>query len=232
MKKNIKIGFSLAEILIALAIVSVIATMGFSIAKKGIADAYQDYFYTGYQGLNTAIATANHDYYGVDKKNDYLKHIINTLNLSKTNDCESDDYITSGECYTAPNYIKYKIENSENYDSFKIIMQVPSVKTNEIQKNYRLVRLSCENGKLKPENFPSSYSDTNKHYVNLATRKDLLAFICISEPGIIIDYCDESEENCKYEVSEPTKKIDSYNDLNPESCLQIKMINPKYYNIN
>ena len=58
MKKLTQKGFSLAEILIALAIISVISTLGFSIAKKGIEDAYQGYFYTGYNGLYTALSIA------------------------------------------------------------------------------------------------------------------------------------------------------------------------------
>ena len=58
MKKFLEKGFSLSEILIALAIISVIATMGFSIAQKGIANAYQGYYYTGYLGMNTALNIA------------------------------------------------------------------------------------------------------------------------------------------------------------------------------
>ena len=54
MKK--KFGFSLAELLIALAIVSVIAVMATNISKKGIENAYNAFFYTGYKNLYDAIA--------------------------------------------------------------------------------------------------------------------------------------------------------------------------------
>ncbi len=57
--KKFKTGFSLAEVLIALAIVSVIATMGFSIAKRGIERSYDMYIYTGYKSLVDAIAYVN-----------------------------------------------------------------------------------------------------------------------------------------------------------------------------
>lgn len=57
--KKFRTGFSLAEILIVLAIVSVIATMGFSIAKRGIERAYDMFIYTGYDSLNDAIAFVN-----------------------------------------------------------------------------------------------------------------------------------------------------------------------------
>ena len=63
MNKKVKSGFSLAEVLIALAIISVIATMGFSIAKKGIANAYQGYYYAGYQGMDSAIKIAVKEIY-------------------------------------------------------------------------------------------------------------------------------------------------------------------------
>lgn len=59
MMKKLKKGFSLAEVLIVLAIVSVIATMGFSIAKRGIERAYEGFIYTGYDSLNDAIAYVN-----------------------------------------------------------------------------------------------------------------------------------------------------------------------------
>ena len=51
-------AFSLAEILVVVAILSVIAIFGFKIAGDGIDRAYNDYIYTGYEGLNVAIKAA------------------------------------------------------------------------------------------------------------------------------------------------------------------------------
>lgn len=59
MKNFIKKGFSLSEILIALGIVSVVAVMGFSIAKRGIDRAYDMYIYTGYKTLVDSVAYLN-----------------------------------------------------------------------------------------------------------------------------------------------------------------------------
>ena len=87
MNKIVKNAFSIAEILISLTIVSIVASMGFSIAKKGIADAYQGYFYTGYVGLDTALKIAKNDVYDspiskfanlqeYDKPNKFKEHFI------------------------------------------------------------------------------------------------------------------------------------------------------------
>ena len=59
MKKNKK-GFSLAEILLTLGIIAVIATLGFTATKKSIDNAYNLYIYTGYKGLTDAIFNANY----------------------------------------------------------------------------------------------------------------------------------------------------------------------------
>jgi prepilin-type N-terminal cleavage/methylation domain-containing protein len=57
--KRFKTGFSLAEVLLTLAIVSIIATIGFTMSRKGIEKAYNGYIYNGYNSLTIAIAEAN-----------------------------------------------------------------------------------------------------------------------------------------------------------------------------
>ena len=58
MKKNIKLGFSLAEVLISVGIISVIATLGLPIAQKNIDQAYNKYVYTGAEALSLALEDA------------------------------------------------------------------------------------------------------------------------------------------------------------------------------
>ena len=56
---SFKKGFSLAELLIAMSIIAVIATMGFTISKQGVENAYNLYWYTGYKGIQDAISGAS-----------------------------------------------------------------------------------------------------------------------------------------------------------------------------
>ncbi|MBQ7126551.1 prepilin-type N-terminal cleavage/methylation domain-containing protein, partial [bacterium] len=51
-----KFGFSLMELLLVMAIIAVILSIAFSVTKKGIENAYNRYFYTGYVGLYEALA--------------------------------------------------------------------------------------------------------------------------------------------------------------------------------
>lgn len=58
--KIMKKGFSLAEVLIAVTIAAIIGTLGFTIAKKGIARAYDRYVYAGFYALDIALKDAAH----------------------------------------------------------------------------------------------------------------------------------------------------------------------------
>ena len=98
--KKIKCGFSLAEVLIAMAIISVIATMGFTITKNSIARAYDMYIYTGYKGISDAIADAEANDFGLKDgsiSSNFKTHIINLLDAK-----EDGGYIK------APNGVWYK----------------------------------------------------------------------------------------------------------------------------
>lgn len=90
-------AFSLAEILVVVAILSVIAIFGFKIAGDGIDRAYNDYIYTGYEGLNVAIKAAEEA--GIDPNevpfNRYIAGIFN------------GSYINEGRIIRASNGINY-----------------------------------------------------------------------------------------------------------------------------
>lgn len=72
-------AFSLAEILVVVAILSVIAIFGFKIAGDGIDRAYNDYIYTGYEGLNIAIKAAEEANINPNNDNSFNTYIANLL---------------------------------------------------------------------------------------------------------------------------------------------------------
>lgn len=126
--KHTKKGFSLAELLIAIAIISVLATIGFSMTKRTIDRAYDYYIYTGYKGISDAIADANVNNQALTtpsiNNTEFEKHIINLFDAKKD---EEDGYIKT------PNGIWYKMEywksgvnNTVHY--YYIEMQTPTKK--------------------------------------------------------------------------------------------------------
>ena len=119
MMKNYKNGFSLGEILIALGIISILATLGFSISKSNIENAYKQYFYTGYVGLQSALTAVNDREdltLGTDASYKYIAETIFRGSYSTAAN-------GSSTTITAPNNIKYQISKSGN--NFKILMSTP-----------------------------------------------------------------------------------------------------------
>ena len=57
--KSFRKGFTLSEVLLALTIVAIIATIGFTMSRQGVERAYKMYIYNGYKTISTAIAEAN-----------------------------------------------------------------------------------------------------------------------------------------------------------------------------
>lgn len=112
MNKKTQQGFSLAEILIALGIISIVATMGFSISKKGIERAYNQYYHTGYVGIQTALASAQRE-----EKTSTLGTLRKYIGEDLFRGEVTPDYVI-----IAPNNIKYTITGSGR---FKIKMTVP-----------------------------------------------------------------------------------------------------------
>ena len=99
--KKMKNGFSLAEILVALGIVSVIATLGFSISKKGIARAYDAYVYNGLNSISAIMTDASAQ--GIEGGSTNLyKHIAKHLDTA---------YKDTDQTITAPNNVKYTFKD-------------------------------------------------------------------------------------------------------------------------
>ncbi len=77
--KRFKSGFSLAEVLLALAIVAIIATLGFTMSRKGIEHAYNQYIYTGYNSMSIAIAEVISNGHAYDPEGDFKQDFFDEL---------------------------------------------------------------------------------------------------------------------------------------------------------
>lgn len=181
--KKFKLGFSLAEVLIALGIVSVIATIGFTATKHSIDRAYDAYIYTGYQGITTAIAEANARGNEIDKNLDtFWREVSDVLNLE---DSDAPGFSI------APNGVEYRVTQVGTIDDdsvtpprtkyyYTIEMKVPCKKqidnaTNQV-KTKETICLGYmpqdRYGILVP--FNAAYGCTST--INLLERIDLLPF--------------------------------------------------------
>lgn len=125
-----KLGFTMAELLLCIAIIGIVSAMGMTITKKGTEKAYNLYYYTGYVNMYNAIADAvatGEDNYVLGAGTPALvKHV------AKSFDIEEDEIVANGNGGTLnlPNGIRYFFTNYEdNY--VRIIMQVPTLKTGQ-----------------------------------------------------------------------------------------------------
>lgn len=163
MKLNKK-GFSLAELLIAMGIVSVVATLGFTIAKRGIEDAYDLYVYTGYNGIATAIGHAQgRNILVTENEADFFDDIRKTLGASG-----------SGGSINAPNGINYTFTKTVG-THYSLKMEVPSVKKNGKSRNTICLNYAPEEdwGILVPLDIKNVCTSTIK---DVRKRADLLPF--------------------------------------------------------
>ena len=148
--KKLKKGFSLAELLIALAIISIIAIMGLNITKKSAEKAYNLYIYTGYSAIQNAIADATSKGYKfypdcpIDITNNTCKIIDHIEKVLKAENITSTSYTNKRE-FKTQNGIIYTFEltgsgTSRPYDC-KIYMTYPVVKyrKNNIVYSHRVV---------------------------------------------------------------------------------------------
>lgn len=122
--KKIKFGFTLAETLLALTIIAIIATLGLKISSRGIERAYHQYIYTGYSGITVAINdTVTKDYeYGSD---DFYDHIKQLFDAERTN-------VNNIQSIIAPNNVQFNFYQSPNQNNngnnYLIEMTIPTKK--------------------------------------------------------------------------------------------------------
>ena len=192
MIKLIKKGFSLAELLIVMAIIAIVTAMSFTIAKKGIQDAYNLFLYTGYQGMYDAIGDAVDYGYQITNTGvntcDFTKHIVKIL--SGTEESSSSTSIK----FAVPNGIKYTLSyagaytyNSEQGYYYKIVMEVPHQKKSSSDSGAKITFYyfpTYNNGILIPDSVSSA-----DNLINLQSRRDLLPFyVDDGTVGRVIEY--------------------------------------------
>lgn len=147
--KNTKSAFTLAELLLCLAIIGIVSAMGMVITKHSAERAYNLFFYNGYINLYNSIAD-----------------IINTgetINISDLNDrLGTTKDVPADNIIKTVNGITYAINGND------IIMTVPQQKTrnNNGRATVRFRYVEMDNGYLIPLTAGSS--------VNLQDRRDLL----------------------------------------------------------
>lgn len=113
MKKFLK-GFTLAELLLCIAIIGVVSAMGMTITKKTTDRAYNLYFYSGYINLYNAIADAKAQ--GAESNADIMNHVKNLFD-SDLSSSETDQPV---ELFSWPSTV-----DSEN---FNVIVTTNAVK--------------------------------------------------------------------------------------------------------
>ena len=189
MMKKTKTGFSLAELLIGLVIAAIIATMGMSIAKKGIENSYDAYIYTGYKGITDAITEANANGNTLNYSNvgncAFTNDILNMFNVKNDRITKRTNKVIE---FTTPNNITYNISTSgtmpstnKHYYIIKIWFPTPNLQVTQDGKDYRrtadfLYAPDDDIGILLPIAENADPNKSPNYLLNLANRGDLLKF--------------------------------------------------------
>ena len=170
--KRFKRGFSLAEVLLAIGIISVIATIGFKMTQKGIDRAYDAYVFNGLNTLNTAIAESiAHNYDPSDINNDSNFYKFIAEDLLNTTYGNSTINANNGITYTFTKGTYQERYNSEKKDLIMITMSVPAKKTRTgTTQDYTFLYLPNTQYPLLP------YNRTDMSMGTLGERIDLLTY--------------------------------------------------------
>lgn len=192
MKKNYKRGFSLAELLIALGIISIIATLGISIGKRGVERAFTKFFYAGYNGIYSVIMDANNDGTPMFKDasipnnscpDSGFKEYLD-LNLLETGDDvindnnplgTSSEYLCDAS-FRSTNGISVTIRKSAKNGVYTVIPMMIGVPAANNKRAYFEAFYIPRGEKLQGLIIPSSKEDKAKNIYNIQERADLLPF--------------------------------------------------------
>lgn len=202
--KQWKKGFTLAELLLAMAIIGVVTAIGMLITKENITKTYNLFYYTGYVNLLDAIIEAK-----IEGKS--LKTEVNTL-LGTT------ENLVDGNKVVASNGIVYTFE-----DSNTIAMSVPTPKKKgETDANYTVAFYYNDYGNYL---IPLEPNTTTHLGPNLQERKDLLfAFIddgIVGRNNVVNRTNWKDKTNWRYKAPIYASYKDVYCSINNEGVLGV-----------
>lgn len=166
---KIKNGFSLMEVMLVLGIIAVVIAMGFSISKKGMENAYNLYWYTGYKALADSIYDYNYKNPGTTPTALlYAQHMYDLV--------RSTTGTPSGSTpnFTAPNGIKYTFNTVGSF--IRIDMEIPTYKQRTGNAINKTAFIYFPDDTV-PMVYPANTSSLGTDYLNLRTRADILPFI-------------------------------------------------------
>lgn len=185
-----KKGFTLAELLLCLAIVGVVSALGMTATKQSAERAYKGYYYTGYVNLYNAVADFEDKRFfnDQDPANGRPNPTIFNRATFATRLGQFFNANANGTSITARNGIVYNItEGSFPRQSYFITMRVPQMKSRQYPNgtdtvafiyirdndsgNHELLPL---NRNMLPPNAWSGISQNDLGQTDLQTRRDLL----------------------------------------------------------
>lgn len=192
MIKKLNKGFSIAELLIVMAIISIIAFMGINIGRKNIEKSYNYYFYNTYKSLTLAIADAVSNGVdlttpppeGSDDLKPFFKHVSKILGAE--NSLRIVDGVYQMDCL---NGVKYFLAGDDSNDKIlHISIRVPysTHVVNGVSYSHKDVYLLLDFDNLHYGLIPSSQANF-ANSVSLLDRIDLLPFtVNDNETGKVI----------------------------------------------
>ena len=162
MKSILKKGFTLTELLLCVAIISIVTAVGGSIAKHSAEKAYNNYFFYGFANLYDATMHIERkdiedSYKGADTLEHYATKLNTIFNENTKSAIPSEDKTTW--TVNTSNGIKYEISELSSGTGYEIQMYVPALKTRNTPNSYKRTRIiyirSGENSGIM---FPSALS--------------------------------------------------------------------------
>ena len=200
MKKNTKKGFTLAELLISIAIISIISTMGIVISKKGMDKAYDYYVYNSYKSISSAIGDAISNGYSYDITNVEFTKYLQSLFSSQLLELDPGNDNNFTLLYLK-NGVVYKF-NKNNKGHIRILL--PSANSKGRILDFYLDPKHYEYGLIPASN--EAYNDS----LSVLNRIDLLPFtIDDGETGKIANVLNNNVFKVKY-LDEDHKSIERY----------------------